>query len=53
MKKKYGRDITMMKKDYSNGWSQHVYYNYYQGETFALTGKCNFNIKRIVVYQLQ
>ena len=48
----YFRDITLHKKDYSSGYCEQECYEY-SGEQFALTGKCNFNIKRIVVYQLQ
>ena len=46
------RDIVLYKKDYSYGSCQQECYNY-NGESFALTGKYWFNIKRIVVYQLQ
>ena len=46
------KDITLRKKDYSNGYCEQHCYNY-NDEEFALCGKFNFNIKRIVVYQLK
>ena len=49
---KHGRDITLRKKDYSSGICRQECYDY-QGERYALTGKLDFNIKRIIVYQLQ
>ena len=45
------RDITLSTKDYSTGLCQQKCYNY-NGELYALAGKRDFNIKRIVVYQL-
>ena len=47
----YMRDITLYKKNYSSGSCQQECYDY-SGEPFALIEKYNFNIKRIVVYQL-
>ena len=44
-------DIFIFKKDYSDGYCQQECYDY-KGESFALTGKGDFNVKRIVVYQL-
>ena len=45
------KDITLHKKDYSFGYCCQHCYNY-NNEEFALCGKYQFNIKRIVVYQL-
>ena len=47
-----GRDITVYKKESSSGYCKQECYEYSR-EPFALTGKHDFNIKRIVVYQLQ
>ena len=47
-----GKDITLYKKDYSSGYCEQECYEYSR-QTFTLTGKCCFNIKRIVIYQLQ
>ena len=49
---KSARDITLYKKDYSSGYCRQQCYKY-SGESFALIGKFHFNVKRIVVYQLQ
>ena len=51
-KDSFCKDITLYKKDYSSGYCDQHCYNY-NNEQFALTGKCYFNIKRIVVYQLK
>ena len=45
-------DITLLKKEYSSGYCAVWCYDY-QGESFALAEKQHFNIKRIVVHQLQ
>ena len=45
------KDITLNKKDNSSGYCEQHCYNY-NNEQFALCDKLNFNIKRIVVYQL-
>ena len=45
-------DICIFKKECGEGYCQQECYDY-QGESNALTGKSRFNIKRIVVYQLQ
>ena len=46
------KDITLHKKNYSYGYCTQICYDY-GNESFVLTGKHWFNIKRIVVYQLQ
>ena len=46
------KDIVLYKKDYSSGYCEQKCYNY-NGEQYSLAGKYWFDIKRIVVYQLQ
>ena len=48
---KLSKDITLFKKNKCSGFCSQLCYDY-NDEEFALCGKKNFNIKRIVVYQL-
>ena len=44
-------DLVIMKKDYSSGFCNQSYFNYFD-ERYALCGKNDFIVKRIVVYQM-
>ena len=48
---KNSKDITLYKSNCSSGYCKQDCYEY-SDQQFALTNKCHFNIKRIIVYQL-